>query len=76
MITNIATPVGVAVTGFLAAGLNTLVTLGVWHATAEQISSVNGLILAGVGLVAAFRAGAQHAGTLTPTPNGNGHGTG
>lgn len=70
MIANIAAPVLTAITGFVAAGLNMLVALGIWHATGDQVATVNTFVLAGVGVVAALRANAQHAGTLSPTPDG------
>lgn len=69
MITNIATPVITALTGFIAALLNTLVVLGLWHATPEQVASVNALVLAAMAVVATLRANSQHNGTLTPTPD-------
>lgn len=70
MITGIGAPVATAITGFVASGLNMLVALGIWHATGDQVATVNTFILAGVGVIAALRAGAQHGGTLTATPNG------
>lgn len=72
MLTNIATPIITAIAGFSTAVVNMIVVLGWWHATAEQISSVNTVVLAGIAVVAAARAGAQSHGTLTATPNGNG----
>jgi hypothetical protein len=72
VITNVLTPVLTALTGFVAALLNTMVVLGIWHATPEQVASVNALVLAAMGVVATLRANSQHNGTLTPTPNGAG----
>lgn len=75
MITSITTPVTQAIAAFAAAVLNMVVVLGWWNATPEQIATVNTVVLAAIALISAFRAGAQHAGTLTATPNGNGHET-
>lgn len=71
MVTSIATPVAQALAAFAAAVLNAVVVLGWWNATPEQIATVNTVVLAAIALVSAFRAGAQRAGTLTPTPNGH-----
>lgn len=74
-LTGISTPVASAIAAFTTALVNAIVVLGVWHATPEQISTVNTVVLAGIGLVASLRAGAQSRGTLTATPDGNGNGT-
>lgn len=76
MFTNIAAPISAAVIAFTTATLNLVVVLGWWHATPEQIGAVNTFVLSALGLVAGMRAGAQNAGTLTRTPNGNGNGHG
>lgn len=72
VLTSSTAPLGVALTAFLTAAINLVVVLGLWHAGPEQIASVNTFVLSLVGVVATLRAGAQHNGTLSATPDGNG----
>lgn len=66
-IASSATPVITSIVTFVDAVFNLLVLLGAITVTPEQLAAINTVLLTGFALVAAFRAGAQHNGTLVQT---------
>lgn len=63
-LTSSATPIAQAAVGFVDALINLGQVFHVFTMTADQLGSVNLVVVSGLALVSGFRAGAQRAGRL------------
>lgn len=65
--TSISTPVVQSIIGLSTAVVNLGLLFGWYTWTTTQVAGVNTFVAAGLAVVSAFRAGAQHAGRLVDT---------